>query len=221
MEENNSRHIIQTADGSPTIYVPALKEHYHSIHGSVTESEHIFIKYGLELILNNNNKINNILEFGLGTGLNLFLTLESAGGVPIYYHSLEKYPLSMEEVHSLKESLSHYPFYDEIHLAPWETDVHLTNQFVLRKDMVDFRDFVPQKKYHLIYFDAFAPEIQPKLWEQCVFERIFKNMHHGGVLVTYCAKGQVKRNLKAAGFKIERLPGPPGKREITRAWKEL
>lgn len=219
--EDKQRYIVQTSDGSPTLFVPELKEHYHSIHGSLTESKHIFIKYGLELILNNNNKINNILEFGLGTGLNLLLTLEYAGQIPIYYHSLEKYPLSTEEIHSLSASFSHYPFYDVIHHTPWEEDIHLNEQVVLRKDKVDFRDFKPQKSYHLVYFDAFAPDVQPKLWEQGVFDRIFNCMEWGGVLVTYCAKGQVKRNLKAAGFRVEALPGPPGKREMTRAWKEL
>ena len=213
----------QTADGSYTLYVPELDEHYHSVKGALTESQHIFIDMGLK---HSTVTSPRILEIGLGTGLNCILTLLEAKESQrhIHYTGIERYPLNEEIIHKLN-----YPAiigkeceddYFAIHQAPWEEDVCLSPWFTLHKMEGDFTHYTFEQKYDIIYFDAFAPEKQPEMWEQSLFDNLYNVLNEGGILTTYCAKGVVRRMLQTAGFKVERLPGPPGgKREILRATK--
>ena len=213
----------QTADGSYTLYVPELDEHYHSVKGALTESQHIFINMGLK---HSSVTSPHILEIGLGTGLNCVLTLIEAkeNQLHVHYTGIERYPLNEEIIRKLN-----YPSiigkeceedYFAIHQAPWEEDVCLSPWFTLHKLEGDFTHYSFEQKYDIIYFDAFAPEKQPEMWEQSLFDNLYQVLNEGGILTTYCAKGVVRRMLQTAGFKVERLPGPPGgKREILRAIK--
>ena len=213
----------QTADGSYTLYVPELDEHYHSVKGALTESQHIFIDMGLK---HSTATAPHILEIGFGTGLNCVLTLLEAKESQrhIHYTGIERYPLNEEIIRKLN-----YPSiigkeceedYFAIHQAPWEENVCLSPWFTLYKLEGDFTHYSFEQKYDIIYFDAFAPEKQPEMWEQSLFDNLYQVLNEGGILTTYCAKGVVRRMLQTAGFKVERLPGPPGgKREILRATK--
>lgn len=211
-----------SGDGSTTLYRPDLDEHYHSIHGAIQESQHVFIQAGLELMTQSNI---NILEVGFGTGLNAFLTLLQKLAGKINYHSIEKYPIDEKFIKEIN-----YPSYfgtenstalfEKLHEALWGDDTFISNDFWLKKLNVDLLDFSADNFYDLVYFDAFAPEKQPELWNDEVFVMLYKSMRLNGILTTYCAKGSVKRSLMAAGFKVKRLPGPPGKRHIIRAVKQ-
>ncbi len=221
----NNNHLIQlinTSDGSHTIYVPEIDEHYHSVHGAVQESTFIFINNGFEVC-----KADPvfILEIGFGTGLNALLTAirSSSGTREVYYTSIEKYPLDSKMV----ESLNHYKFAGEhgreifhfIHSAPWNKSVNICNNFNLNKIETDFTKIQLQGRYDLIYFDAFGPDKQPEMWTRDMFAGIAAVTNKNGILVTYSAKGEVKRSLKACGFDVTLLPGPPGKRQMIRAVK--
>lgn len=213
----------QTADGSYTLYVPELDEHYHSVKGALTESQHIFIDMGLK---HSTVPSPRILEIGLGTGLNCFLTLLTAEETErhIHYTGIERYPLDMETISKLDYPnlihKAHETDYFAIHQTPWEKDVELSPWFTLHKLEGDFTCYTFDKGYDIIYFDAFAPEKQPEMWEQSLFDKLYHVLNEGGILTTYCAKGVVRRMLQTAGFKVERLPGPPGgKREMLRATK--
>lgn len=222
----------QTADGSYTLYVPELDEHYHSVKGALTESQHIFIEMGLKHAPIPNPRI---LEIGLGTGLNAFLTLLEAeeSRRKVHYTGIERYPLDEETLKKLDYphiiDRQHEEDYYAIHRSPWGTETTLSPWFTLHKVQGDFtRLFHPTEgnpsaiasRYDVIYFDAFAPEKQPEMWEQSLFDNLYKALNDRGVLTTYCAKGAVRRMLQTAGFTTERLPGPPGgKREILRATK--
>lgn len=215
----------QTADGSYTLYVPELDEHYHSVKGALTESQHIFIDMGLK---HSSAPSPHILEIGLGTGLNCFLTLLNAEEEkqPIHYTSIERFPLSMDVIQKLDYpsiiGRGHKEDYLAIHQAPWEEDIILSPWFTLHKNEGDFTNYTFKKGYDIIYFDAFAPEKQPEMWAQSLFDSLFQILNEGGILTTYCAKGIVRRMLQSAGFTVERLAGPPGgKREILRATKLL
>ena len=213
----------QTADGSFTLYVPELDEHYHSVKGALTESQHIFIDMGLK-----HSQATNpyILEIGLGTGLNCFLTYLTSKetGQAIHYTGIERFPLSEEVIDQLDYATligkGEKEVYQAIHQAAWNKEVQLSPHFSLHKIEGDFTQYSFLGKYDLIYFDAFAPEKQPEMWEQPLFDMLYELLNPGGILTTYCAKGVVRRMLQAAGFTIERLAGPPGgKREILRATK--
>lgn len=220
--------IRQTKDGSNTLYVPNLNEHYHSVHGALQESRHVFIKHGLEYLLHTKKDI-KILEVGFGTGLNAILTFPFAlsNKAFIQYDTLEKCPLGPEVV----EKLHYNKFilnpelqdtFREMHECPWNEPVSIIPYFTLQKIQEPLEEFhSPDSYYDIIYFDAFAPEKQPELWEDAMFEKLYMATRPGGILVTYCAKGSFKRSLKAAGFEVEALPGPPGKREMTRGVKPL
>lgn len=214
----------QTADGSYTLYVPELDEHYHSVKGALTESQHIFIDMGLK---HSSVPSPRILEIGLGTGLNCFLTLLNAEEEKrhIHYTGIERFPLDMDVIKKLDYpsiiGKRHEQDYLAIHQAPWEEDVALSSWFTLHKIQGDFTHYNFIKGYDIIYFDAFAPEKQPEMWEQSLFNSLYEILNEGGILTTYCAKGVVRRMLQQAGFIVERLPGPPdGKREILRASKK-
>ena len=217
MSTAGERHITQSADGSTTLWVPGLDEHYHSIHGALTESQHVFIEAGLKAIGKSSVRI---LEVGLGTALNARLTLDQAqqDRRTIAYDALEKFPLTKEEIEAVG-------FQGMSKEAPFLTATpgavtQITEQFTFRLLVEDVKNFEgEQGSYDLIYFDAFAPSAQPDLWTDAIFKNMFRLLKPGGALVTYCAKGVVKRSMRAAGFEVEALPGPPRKREMTRAWK--
>lgn len=213
-----------TADGSNTLFVPELNEHYHSIKGALTESAHIFIQMGL-----NHSQVENphVLEIGFGTGLNAFLTMLEAEKQKrnICFTSIERFPLEESIVRKLAYPEKIAPEESEkfyaLHTAPWNQPVHLSPYFTLHKIEGDFTHFNFQGHYDVVYFDAFAPEKQPEMWSQPLFDNLYRQMNSGGILTTYCAKGIVRRMLQAAGFIVKRLPGPPGgKREILRANKK-
>ena len=215
------REIKITGDGSATLFVPQLKEHYHSIHGAVQESMHVFIRMGLGELTPGDIAV---LEIGFGTGLNMLLTLLHGRNFrSIGYHAVENDPLEWELVQLLKyeEYLSLPPetgeVFRKIHLADWNSTQKLSENFVLHKIGIDLTDYLPGSNFDLIYFDAFAPAVQPELWEEDVFIKLYRALHPGGILVTYCAKGEVRRKLQDIGYNVERLPGPPGKREMLRA----
>ena len=274
-----------TEDGSHTLYVPELNEHYHSTHGAMQESTHIFIREGLQhrLLLQSSGQPEqqlqtelqhgpegqqqlspeeflqtsqaiNLLEIGFGTGLNALLTLLEAErkGINVCYQSLERYPISFEAAQKLnypamlnrfeRNKTADTPiqsnqndFNDaglgnktleqlflQLHTSPWEKAVAITPGFTLLKRQIDFSrpvSFIPDRKFDLIYYDAFAPEKQPEMWTQEIFNHLYSLSNQGAILTTYCAKGIVRRMLQTAGFQVERLSGPPGKREILRATK--
>ncbi len=212
--------IVTSKDGSHTLFVPELKEHYHSTNGAIQESIHVFIDAGLNQI---KKDVIHILEFGFGTGLNAFITAIKSSTKEIYYHSLEKYPVSIEVIEKLnyKDSFdgAYKDLFKVLHSCDWETELRINDQLYLHKQQCDFKEVQLTQKYDLIYFDAFAPEIQPKLWTKQIFEKAYKSLLPGGILTTYCAKGVVRRTMQEVGFKVERLPGPPGKREMIRAIK--
>ncbi|MFW5644336.1 MAG: tRNA (5-methylaminomethyl-2-thiouridine)(34)-methyltransferase MnmD [Bacteroidota bacterium] len=217
------REITISEDGSPTIYVEELDEHYHSKFGARTESEHIFIKAGLNFFQKKNTKQLNILEIGLGTGLNAYLSVQNIwGSTRVNYYAIEKYPLLKAEWMKLNfiHSEDNYPeVYQKIHSSDWEKPVQLIEGFHFFKSKVDLKNFTPPDGLHLVYFDAFSPDVQPELWSCDVFRNIFNAMQKGAILVTYSVKGVVKQNLKAVGFSLEKLPGPRGKRHMLRTIK--
>ena len=215
--------IEKTADGSYTLFVPELDEHYHSVKGALTESEHIFINMGLKHSLALSPRV---LEIGFGTGLNAFLSLLEAekSQRSVHFTTIERYPLDMETIRTMnypaQVAPDHNTAYETLHSAPWNEDAVITEYFTLHKIEADFTNYQFPYGYDVIYFDAFAPEKQPEMWSQELFDHLFNILNPGGILTTYCAKGIIRRMLQAAGFTVERLPGPPGgKREILRATK--
>jgi tRNA U34 5-methylaminomethyl-2-thiouridine-forming methyltransferase MnmC len=215
---------VLTEDGSTTLFIPELNEHYHSIHGAVQESMHIFIREGYAQIRNFPARI---FEAGFGTGLNAFLTflVSEKEGRAIHYSTIEKYPLEDHLVRLLnypeKTDPAKAEVFQAIHDAPWGQDIRISEHFTLYKMKGDLREVqLPHKSFDLVYFDAFGPAVQPELWTEEIFRMLYKSMKEGACLVTYSVKGSVTRALKAAGFSLEKLPGPPGKREMTRATKK-
>ncbi|MDA9820158.1 tRNA (5-methylaminomethyl-2-thiouridine)(34)-methyltransferase MnmD [Salibacteraceae bacterium] len=209
-----------TDDGSPTLYRPDLDEHYHSTNGAVQESTHVFIEKGLKPIMNKTDSI-RILELGFGTGLNALLTEEygCSAGHTINYIALETVPLVPEIWKTL--DYQRPEILKQLHTAAWEEDVTIREGFQLKKHETSFQKFDSEKNFNLIYWDAFGPNKQPELWTLGIFEKCYQLMSPASILVTYCAKGDVRRAMQAAGFDVERLPGPPGKREMLRATKRL
>ncbi len=222
------RKIVLTEDGSSSLFVEDLNEHYHSIHGAIQESMHIFIQEGLFSEQLNDFETIHILEVGFGTGLNALLTYFSAlkANKIIYYTTIEPYPLSQKEVELLNyanfiEDSSAKSVFQEIHDTPWEEAVKIADHFSLYKHQQSALEVpYPFNVFDLIYFDAFAPDVQPELWKEELFEKIYQSMKAGSILITYSTKGIVKRALKSAGFQPEKLPGPKGKREILKAKKK-
>jgi tRNA U34 5-methylaminomethyl-2-thiouridine-forming methyltransferase MnmC len=217
------KKLVTTADGSTTIYVPELNEHYHSIHGAIQESEHIFIKAGFDA---SEADPVRIFEVGFGTGLNALLTAMRAyeSSKNVIYTSIEKYILEEEIVKTLNYDSrlgeSAKELFGLIHDAPWNRSTEITPWFTLFKVEEDFKIYYPEDTYDLIYFDAFGPDKQPAMWTAEIFAKIAAVTLKGGILVTYSAKGEVKRHLKSSNFEVTLLPGPPGKRQIIRAVKK-
>jgi tRNA U34 5-methylaminomethyl-2-thiouridine-forming methyltransferase MnmC len=216
------RNIVTTEDGSHTIYVPELDEHYHSVYGAIQESEHIFIKNGFDVC---DTDPLHIFEAGLGTGLNALLTAirNLYGNREVFYTAIEKYPVDETTV----KSLNYQSFFGSagkeifnlIHSCGWGQMNRISRNFSLRKVKGDLVTDVIRGRYRLIYFDAFGPDKQPEMWTTDIFRKIGEVTEKEAVLVTYSSKGEVKRNLRACGFKVTLLPGPPGKRHIIRAVK--
>lgn len=214
----------QTADGSYTLFVPEINEHYHSVKGARTESEHIFIRMGLQ---HSSSPTPRVLEIGFGTGLNAFLTLLEAEQTrrPVFFTTIELHPVPEETFRLLNypEQIAptHTSDYEALHCTEWNKPVSITPWFTLHKIQGDFTLFPFIGTYDVIYFDAFAPDKQPEMWHLSLFEKLYRITAPGGILTTYCAKGSVRRMLQSAGYTVERLPGPPGgKREILRATKK-
>ncbi|WP_296385472.1 tRNA (5-methylaminomethyl-2-thiouridine)(34)-methyltransferase MnmD [Winogradskyella sp.] len=227
------RKIITTADGSKTIQIEDWDEQYHSIHGAIQEANHVFLKHGLLFYYHNychselvsESMQLSVLEIGLGTGLNAFLTLIEAEKLnqSINYVGVEAYPVSSDEIEQLNyvelTSKNHTDIFKKMHNVPWETQHQITSGFQLEKQQKFFKDIDAEAAFDIIYFDAFGARVQPDLWTEAIFEIMFKAIKENGVLVTYSAKGSVRRAMQAVGFTVERLPGPPGKREMLRATK--
>jgi len=213
--------IITTSDGSHTLYVPEINEHYHSVNGALQESLHIFIKNGFETTTANHV---NILEIGFGAGLNALLTAISAekNKREVFYTAIEKYPLpqTITDVLNYETLLDvQHGLFRQIHNAPWNCYHTITQHFTIGKIAADATKIIPEGKYDIIYFDAFDPNKQPEMWTKEIFEKIYLFTSESGILLTYSAKGEVKRNLKSCGFSVAILPGPPGKRHIVKAVK--
>jgi len=216
------RRLIMTADGSHSISLPDLNITFHSRHGAIQESKHVFIEAGYRKIMERFPlQPINILEVGLGTGLNAFLTAIACmeNDQLIRYTGLETHPLDMATSANLNypEQLGHVDLFDSIQLATWNSPVSIHNTFSIRKQSTNLLEYEGTDPFHLIYFDAFAPDVQPQLWTEFVFQSLARNTLPGGMLVTYCSKGSVRRAMEAAGWKVEKLQGPKGKREMVRA----
>ena len=211
--------LLITNDGSHSIFNPEVNETYHSKHGAIVEAEYVFIKNGL---LAENKKQFSILEVGFGTGLNALLTAQKAQQkkIAINYHGIELYPVPKESYIQLnfteligeeKSKLLN------LHECNWEEEHVINKFFKLTKNEIALENYTSKTKFDIIYFDAFSPEKQAELWTAEVFQNMYNLLNEDGFLVTYCAKGIVKRTMKAVGFEIVVLDGPPGKRQMTRA----
>jgi len=212
-----------TEDGSHSVRVPELNVSYHSKHGAIRESDHIFIENGLRYL---NKKELSILEVGFGTGLNALLTLIEAekNDLQILFDVVELHPLDSVFVASLNYlsllKASHLTNeFSLMHACEWDSAVKISGQFVLRKTPGDILHVELEGKYDLVYFDAFDPAAEPELWTTDVFRKIYNAMKRDGVLVTYSSKGIVRRAMAEAGFSVSKIQGPKGKREIVRAIK--
>lgn len=217
---------ISTADGSSSLYREDIDETYHSRHGAVQEAMHVFIKAGLEFVVNSNyetHKEINILEVGFGTGLNCLLTALEVEklGVKVNYYTVETIPLSKELTSELSYRELNPQLFDEIHTCDWEIKKEISKGFSLTKLETKIQDLeLESASIDLIYYDAFGPRAQPEMWMLEIFEKLSHLSSEKGVFVTYCAKGQVRRDLESVGFSMDRLPGPPGKREMLRGIKK-
>ena len=219
--------ILQTTtDGSHTLYVPELNEHYHSTNGALQESEIVFIQNGLHHLPACLKEI-NILEVGFGTGLNALLTVLDAKKQrrKMNYVAIEPFPVIAEILENLNfasiiGSTESSGYFKKLHEAGWVYPSFLSDYFIISKIQAKLEDIsLRDEQFHLIYFDAFGPDVQPELWTHEIFTQLYKCLKPDGILVTYSCKGTVKRALKTAGFTIEKLPGPAGKREVLRAMK--
>ena len=216
------RKIVITGDGSHSIAIPELHITYHSIHGAIQESKHVFIDAGLKYLLGNSvpNPF-NIFEMGFGTGLNAFLTAIEAKNqkIKIQYTAVERFPITPAEAVSLNypDVLDHAGLFHTIHESKWNEAITINEYFTLKKVEANLLNFSSSQDFNLVYYDAFAPGAQPELWTKDIFEKLFHMLELNGVLVTYCSKGDVRRAMVAAGFAVKKMPGPPGKREMLRA----
>jgi len=225
-EENNRVEVEMTADGSATLFVQSLDEHYHSIKGALTESNHIYRDCAFKHHYNQSPtpiRPLRLLEIGFGTGLNACVTAMIADSKhPVHYISLEKYPLE----HTVLKKLHYGQLVDKhlfqaIHQAAWDTPVSITPHFTIEKRCTDYLTDKLPENIDIVYFDAFAPEKQPEMWTASAFERLIAVMNNQATLTTYCAKGEIRRRLASLGLEIERIPGPAGgKREILRGTKK-
>lgn len=216
------RKLILTSDGTHTVFVPGMNEHYHSVHGALQESRHIFIEAGLSYCKSENI---SVFEAGFGTGLNALLTALYAEEEKrkIVYTSIEKYPLPEDITGQLNYGCfagNHAAeLFSLIHSSEWNKDARISSHFTLKKLSADLLTYDLTGNYDLIYFDAFGPDKQPEMWSTGVFRKISEATVKGGIFVTYSSKGDVRRKLGECGFTVSLLPGPPHKRHIIRAIK--
>ncbi|MBT8254732.1 MAG: tRNA (5-methylaminomethyl-2-thiouridine)(34)-methyltransferase MnmD [Flavobacteriaceae bacterium] len=219
------RNIITTADGSKTIQIEEWQEQYHSTHGAIQESQHVFIDNGLIYYVRSKNMSSvTILEYGFGTGLNALMTRLTAQELKINidYTGLEAFPVQENELEELNypEQLNIDPAdFDKLHETQWDQPLSISPDFMLHKQNVYFEHFKSDKRFDIIYYDAFGARVQPELWTKEIFEKIYEHLKEEGIMVTYSSKGSVRRALESIGFKVERLKGPPGKRHMLRASK--
>ena len=218
------REIIKTSDGSTTIHIPEWNEQYHSIHGAIQEANHVYINNGLKY--KSSNEI-AVLEIGFGTGLNSFMTFLEAQENKLFieYVGVEAYPIFEEELLKLNYvaelgATQFTKIFESFHSCSWEEKHQITPNFSLLKRKQFFHEIDDENKFDVIYFDAFGARVQPELWTEEIFFKMFLALKSEGVLVTYAAKGSVRRAMQSVGFSVERLPGPPGKREMLRAIKK-
>jgi len=212
--------VIDTHDGSKSLFLPQMNETYHSKFGARTESEHVFINSGYQFV--KKDEI-NIFEVGFGTGLNVFLTCleQQKDGRKIYFETIEKYPLSSDLIKKINGFIipEEKDLFARLHRLDWERNMNLKEHFILHKRQCDLLDYQSDINFDLVYFDAFAPNKQEEMWSEKVFRKMYDLLNEKGVLVTYSAKGSVRRTMQSVGFYVERIPGPPGKREMLRAIK--
>jgi tRNA U34 5-methylaminomethyl-2-thiouridine-forming methyltransferase MnmC len=221
MEANREIKLIVTEDGSHSLYVPELNETYHSFHGARQESMHVFIKQGLE----NWRKSNpdalscHIFEVGFGTGLNAFLALQYAeeNQFKIQFTTIEPYPVSLELVEQFNyANAQEKDQFLALHTSPWDEEVVISDFFHFKKILGKLEEkSLESYEFDVVFFDAFAPNKQGELWTQEILMKITLQMKDRGVLTTYCAQGQFRRDLTAAGLQVSKVPGPPGKKEMT------
>jgi len=217
--------IINTSDGSHTIYLPEMDEQYHSVNGAITESNYVYIDKGFNYLESTNPKV---FEIGFGTGLNCLLTSLQAekDNRTTIYHTIEKYPLEKNITDQLNFgrliSVEAQALFEKIHECGWNETIKISPNFYLKKIKADLIDYnvENQEKCNLIYFDAFGPDKQPEMWTPHIFNKIASVTSAGGILVTYSAKGEVRRQLAVSGFGMERLAGPPGKNQMLRGIKK-
>ena len=219
------REIIITDDGSTTIRIPDWDENYHSTHGAIQEAKHVFIKNGLDLFQKQDSI--SILEIGFGTGLNAFITfLETVNKEKVNYVGVEAYPISTEEIAQMNyvaelQATQYQAVFDKMHSCDWESQQNITDNFILTKRKQFFQDIADKEQYDLIYFDAFGFPLQPELWSEAIFKKMYEALLPKGTLVTYACRSSIKNAMLSVGFSIEKLPGAPGKREMLRATKNV
>ena len=219
-----THELIKTSDGSTSFYIPQLDETYHSVHGALQETQHVFIKNGLQLF---DHQSISILEIGFGTGLNALATYKEHEFLQlnIRYETVEAYPISWEEASQMNFSqllndVTLTSVFEQMHCCIWDEPVSLSSSFSFKKRLQRFETINDTDTFDLIYFDAFGAQVQPELWQEAIFQQMYTSLKQGGYLVTYAAKGSVRRAMQACGFTVERLPGPPMKREMLRAHKD-
>lgn len=223
-----NRKVVKTADGSDTISVDELGVSYHSKHGAIQESIHVFIEAGLAFYKTQmpDKQSIRVFEMGLGTGLNALLTCQYAhkNSVNISYTAVEQYPATKEEVSVLNYSSllqDDTNILTNIHASEWEKATGISDTFSFKKVHTSLQEYVPDERYDIVYYDAFAPNAQPELWTTDIFSKLYSMMSDNAILVTYCSKGDVRRAMLSVGFDVQKIPGPPGKREMLRATKSI
>lgn len=215
--------LVVTADGSHTLLNQALNVHYHSIHGALQESLHIFIDLGLREAFKEYKPENGsvlIFEMGFGTGLNALLTWLEAekSQIPVHYVAVEAFPVAIQQHQLLNYGgVLNTAHFSQLFEASWGEKVQISPYFSLEKHHTTLQSFQTSWRFDAVYYDAFAPSAQPELWTQDIFEKLAQWLKQGSNLTTYCSKGYVQRNLKAAGFEIQKHPGPGRKREVLKA----
>ena len=223
----NERQFLITEDGSHTLFLPELNETYHSVRGAIQESNYVFIEQGLKYYLDENKpgKI-EVFEVGFGTGLNALLSALFAKKhrISMVYSSIESFPLNYDEIQKLNyidliNDAAAPELFGKIHEAEWDANIGIGSGMEIRKIKDTIQDHHFINEFNICFFDAFAPSKQPEMWERDILRKMFEALKKGGVFVTYCAKGQLKRDLRSIGFQVQSLPGPPGKMEMVRGIK--
>ena len=216
--------IIITKDGSTSIYIPEWDETYHSKFGAIQEAKHVFIKNGLALF--EDVLEISILEIGFGTGLNAFITMLEAEHrqIKVNYVAVEAYPVALDEIVQLNyttqlEVPNRQADFKQLHTLPWEETTEVTPYFTLTKRKQFFSDITDENAFDIVYFDAFGYNVQPELWNEAIFEKMYRALKSNGILTTYACRTTIKNAMQAVGFQTMKLPGAPGKREMLRAVK--